>query len=459
MDLNPADLNSALRNLLDDVARTLDVPLALLSRDQAGWRFEAEAFPPRPVADALRFRAPVSPWPTSPGADVTDQSGSPWTGLLAGQVREREWLLMLPGNADRWNAVAGLEGVIGRFGSGLEAIIRLDDERYLARLHRRLYAFVRRLSRTTDAARTQRSILLTLAKKVGAQTGALATYNESEQALMIAATLGYPSAIVEHVRIYPGEGVIGQAFVSGRPAIRQPDDTTRRLRYQTDSFMIVPLVASGQCLAVVALTDRADGQAFESRDLASARLLAAPAALALARQRVSESLDELTRAATVDPVTGLFNRRYFETQIQAEVQRARRQQQDLALLMVDIDDFKKINDTFGHLEGDRVLRDVANLLRRGVRIFDLCARYGGEEFAIVMPGATRQVALQVAERIRRSMHDRSLQSPAALTVSVGVGLLGPDQTEEDLIGAADRALMAAKRAGKNVVKTSELLLG
>ncbi len=454
MDLNPADLNNALRSLLDDVARTLGVPLALLSRDQAGWRFEAEAFPPRPVADAPRFRATVSAWPTSPGADVTDQSGSPWTGLLAGQVREREWLLMLPGNSERWNAVAGLESVIGQFGNGLEAIVRLGDERHLAHLHRRLYAFVRRLGRTADVARTHRSILVTMAKEVGAQTAALATYNESDQALVISATLGYPAAIVEHVRIRPGEGIIGQAFVSGRPAIRQPDEATRRLRYRTDSFMIVPLVASGQCLAVVTLTDRADGQAFESRDLASARLLAAPAALALARHRVSESLDELTRAATVDPVTGLFNRRYFETQIQAEVHRARRQQQDLALLMVDIDDFKRINDTLGHLEGDRVLRDVANLLRRGVRIFDLCARYGGEEFAIVMPGATRQVALQVAERIRRSMHDRSLQSPSALTVSVGVGLLGPDQTEEDLIGAADRALMAAKRAGKNVVKTS-----
>ena len=276
----------------------------------------------------------------------------------------------------------------------------------------------------------------------------------SEQALAITATQGYAAAIVEHVRIKPGHGIIGEAFVARRAAIAQPDESPRRLRYTTDSYMVVPLVASGQCLAVIALTDRSDGQAFESRDLASARLLAAPAALALARQRVSESLDELTRAATVDPVTGLFNRRYFEDQIRAEVQRARRQEQDLALLMVDIDDFKRINDTLGHLEGDRALRDVANLLRQGVRIFDLCARYGGEEFAIVMPGATRQVAVQVAERIRRGIHHRSLQSATSMTVSVGVGFLERDQTEEDLIDAADRALMAAKRAGKNVVKTS-----
>jgi len=451
---HPNDLSHVLRGLLDDVCRTLGVPLALLSRDRAGWRFDAEAFPPRPVSDVPRFKAPAAEWRSGSEADVTDQTGSPWTGLLAGTLREREWLLMLPGNAERWNAVAGLEHVISRFGRSLEAAVQLDDERHLAALHRRLYAFVRRLTRATETGHTHRCILNAIAREVRARTAAFATYNDAEQALVIAATRGYPSPVVDHVRIRPGEGIIGEAFVSARPLIVQVDEASRRLRYKTNSYMLLPLVASGQCLAVIALTDRADGLAFESRDLASARLLAAPAALALARDRVSESLDELTRAATVDPVTGLFNRRHFETQIRAEVQRARRQQQDLALLMVDIDDFKRINDTLGHLEGDRALRDVASLLRRGVRIFDLCARYGGEEFAILMPGATRHVAIQVAERIRRAIQDRSLQSVAPMTVSVGVGFLEADQTEEDLIGAADQALMSAKRAGKNVVKTS-----
>ncbi len=310
-----------------------------------------------------------------------------------------------------------------------------------------------RLSRTSDLARTHACILRTIAKEVGARTGALAIFSEADQALTITATLGYPRSIVDHVRIASGEGVIGQAFESGRASIGQSHPESRRLRYQTDSYIAVPLRVSGRSIAVVTVTDRSDGRAFDERDLAAARLLAAPAALALARQRVNETLDELTRAATVDAVTGLFNRRYFETRIQAEVQRARRQEQDLALLMVDIDDFKRINDTFGHLEGDRALRDVADLLRRGVRIFDVCARYGGEEFAIVMPGATRQMAVQVAERIRQGMHDRSRLTPLPLTVSIGVGFLGLDQSQEELIASADRALIAAKRAGKNVVKT------
>jgi diguanylate cyclase (GGDEF)-like protein len=446
------DLNDALRGLLEDVARSLGVPLALLSRDHGGWRYEAEAFPLRPLADPKRFRAPSPDWAPGVNADVRDQSGAPWTGLLAGTLRDREWLLMLPGNAERWNAVAGLDSVIGKFGQNLEAVVRLDDERHLAALHRRLYAFVRRLTRISDVERTHRCILQAVAREVRAKIAAFAVFNEAEEALVITATLGYPSAAVEHLRIAPGEGVIGRAYQSGRAGIMQADEVNKRLRYRTNSYMVVPLVASGQCLGVIALTDRADGQTFETRDLASARLLAAPAALALARHRTSQSLDELSRAASVDPVTGLFNRRHFEAQLHAEVQRARRQQQDLALLMVDIDDFKRINDTLGHLEGDRALRDVANLLRRGVRIFDLCARYGGEEFAILMPGATRHVAVQVAERIRRVVHERSAKGAAPMTVSIGVGLLAPDQSEEDLIGAADRALMSAKRAGKNVVK-------
>ena len=171
-----------------------------------------------------------SPMQTSP-----IRPGLPWTGLLAGTLRDREWLLMLPGNAERWNAVAGLEHVIGRFGRSLEAAVQLDDERHLAALHRRLYAFVRRLTRISDVGRTHRCILEAIAREVRAQTAAFATYSEAEQALVITATRGYPSAIVDHVRIHPGEGVIGRGLrITARPVIVQVDEASRRLRYQTE---------------------------------------------------------------------------------------------------------------------------------------------------------------------------------------------------------------------------------
>ncbi len=330
----------------------------------------------------------------------------------------------------------------------------MDDAAFVTRLDRRLYGFSRRLARDTDTARAHRLVLRTLAAQANAQTGALATYDAEENALTISATHGYPRSVVEHLRILPGEGVIGRAFATGRPTLGRTADLPQRkprLRYRTDSFSAVPLVAGPRRLGVVTLTDRSDGSAFDAQDFAAVRMLAANAALAMARERLTANLTELTRIATVDAVTGLFNRRYFESQVEAEVQRARRQRQELALLMIDIDDFKRINDTWGHLEGDRALREVADLLRSGVRIFDVCARYGGEEFVIVMPGASAEVATHVAERIRRQVEQRSAHDPMPITISIGVGMLRPHDAIEDLIATADRALISAKAAGKNLV--------
>ena len=330
----------------------------------------------------------------------------------------------------------------------------MDDAAFVTRLDRRLYGFSRRLARDTEPARAHRLVLRTLAAQANAQTGALATYDAEEDALTISATHGYPRSVVEHLRIVPGEGVIGRAFATGRPTLGRTADLPQRkprLRYRTDSFIAVPLVAGPRRLGVVTLTDRSDGSAFDAQDFAAVRMLAANAALAMARERLTANLTELTRIATVDAVTGLFNRRYFERQVEAEVQRARRQGQALALLMIDIDDFKRINDTWGHLEGDRALREVADLLRSGVRIFDVCARYGGEEFVIVMPGASAEVAMHVAERIRRQVEQHSLHDPMPITISIGIGMLRPHDAIEDLIATADRALISAKAAGKNLV--------
>jgi diguanylate cyclase (GGDEF)-like protein len=335
-----------------------------------------------------------------------------------------------------------------------EGTARLRDERRARGEGRRLYAFLRRLSRPFDQT-TYAWMLATIAKQVGGRTGSLALYRDAEQELAIVATLGYPLAIVEDLGIAPGEGVIGTVFKTGRAVVQARERAQRRLRYETDAFLAVPLLAAeGHAVGVMALADRQDGDLFTHSDLLVARMWAAPAALAIGRERVSAALAELTRDAIVDPVTGLFNRRHFENRLEGEIQRGRRQHQDLALLMVDIDDFKRINDTFGHPEGDRALRGVADMLRGSVRIFDVCARYGGEEFGILMPGASAAMALQIAERIRRVIQDRSGVDPRAgtLTVSIGVGVLGPGETAEDLVGSADRALIAAKRAGKNAVK-------
>jgi diguanylate cyclase (GGDEF)-like protein len=435
--------------LLRSLAASLHTPLALLSRDDQTWRFEAEAFPPDrepPAGGPLAtMRSAADDARPSPESEV------PLTGFILGRARGREWVLLVPGSAEDWRAIDEREMAIHEARRSLRRILAAQGEPDAERFGRRIYAFSRRLARETDSSRIHALILRTIARHVRARIGALALYQDEDQALAITATHGYPSVLVEHLRIAPGEGILGRAYASGKADLGHAE-SRRRLRYRTNSYLQIPLPGPLRPAGVIALTDREDGQPFDPRDLAEARILAAPASLALAREDVQQSFNELQRMAAIDSVTGLFNRRHFEARLHGEVQRVHRQQQPLSLLMVDIDDFKRINDTFGHIEGDRTLRTVAELLRGGVRIFDVCARYGGEEFAILMPGAPLETAAQVAERIRRRVHHRFRHDPVGVTISIGVATLAPGESGEELVGDADRRLGLAKRAGKNAVE-------
>lgn len=339
---------------------------------------------------------------------------------------------------------------------------RLAARRRCEQLVADVYALTRRLGQQPTPADLHRLIVSTLAGRLQAQQTALALYDEPSQRLAIVATHGYPSVLVEDLRIAPGEGVIGSVFTTRKPLLvadanRELAGHPRRPRYRTGSFMALPLFTDSLALGVLTLADRADLQPFTHADLTVARALLAPAALALASSHLAERARELAHAAAVDPLTGLFNRRYFETRIEEEIQRARRYSLDLALLVIDADNFKTLNDLLGHLVGDRVLRVVSDTLRRSVRAFDVCTRFGGEEFAILMPGSNAASALQSAERIRQRIADYKfdpLPMPTHIhpTISVGVAVLAPDNTPHDLIARADRALYVAKADGKNCVR-------
>lgn len=280
--------------------------------------------------------------------------------------------------------------------------------------------------------------------------------------LSIVATHGYPLVLTEHLRIAPGAGVIGGVYQTGQP-LRVADVSVvpgferRRSRYRTRSFAALPVTAGSDVLGVLCVTDRDGDVALSVDDVADLGVLLAPVALALARERTERQAQVYAQAAIVDPSSGLFNRPYFQSRLQEELQRSTRQNTPVSLLMLDIDSFKSINDTFGHLAGDTVIKDVADILRSSVRVFDICARYGGEEFAVVMPGSGLDSATTIAERIRQriqSYHstDRAL-ARLRVTVSIGVAESGPLGSVRDLIERADNALYAAKRSGRNRVST------
>ncbi|WFS62025.1 GGDEF domain-containing protein [Pseudodesulfovibrio thermohalotolerans] len=170
----------------------------------------------------------------------------------------------------------------------------------------------------------------------------------------------------------------------------------------------------------------------------------------------NEKIDSLI---THDELTGLPNRPWFFARLDEEIDRARRYGKDLALVMVDLDDFRRINDTFGHPQGDLALAEVARLLKANIRASDIAVRYGGEEFMVILPEADARQAAQAAEKLRMivEVNDISLEGPEIrVTVSCGVAdlvSLRPDRcsSRDALITAADRAMHQAKQNGRNQV--------
>lgn len=446
--LTLAEVGRSVTSLLSD---RLGVPTALLSRVDGVWRFEAEAWPDAEQRDEAPWRKGSAMLAASPSTSFGEENAR-WTGIAVGGGRVRTWMLLLPGAPDVWEDTPVVSQFVPGIGALLDDAAEREHDEAWKRTAWRYHRFCRRLTRAQTADDLYGLILRALAGQVRAEIGALALYADADQRLAIVKTIGYPQQLVDHLRIAPGEGVIGSVFSSGRAALASgvAGDLPRRLRYRTDSYVAVPLIGQDGILGVAAFTDRRDGAPFSADDLGALRLLAGPAALALVMQKLRQAADEVTRLASIDPLTGLFNRRYFDTRLEAELQRARRHGEPLTLLMVDIDNFKAINDEHGHVVGDRLLRCVSERLRRGVRIFDVCARYGGDEFAILMPSSNVDTAVLVAERIRTSVRGHCTQSAASVTVSIGIA--HSDGRERDLLTIADRALLEAKAMGKNAVR-------
>jgi diguanylate cyclase (GGDEF)-like protein len=239
------------------------------------------------------------------------------------------------------------------------------------------------------------------------------------------------------------------------PLSRGVGEELYRLLRDLEVELCVPLIQNRNILGLVGLGRRLTGAPVADADRELLATLGGLSANALQNSR-------LYVLAIFDGLTRVFNHRYFMRRIREEFQRAKRYAEPLSLLMVDLDYFKKYNDTHGHLRGDRMLAELAELvtgsLRRDV---DIVARYGGEEFACILPETDAAAALEAAARIRRQVQAWGLERDGAageppLTISVGVSTFAADwpASAEDLIEQADQALYAAKRGGRNRVEAA-----
>jgi diguanylate cyclase (GGDEF)-like protein len=249
-----------------------------------------------------------------------------------------------------------------------------------------------------------------------------------------------------------GAGLCARALESGKPVLE--NDVLSVPGYiagfeETRAEMCVPLISLGETLGVLAL-ESAQTSSFQQADVQPLESVADICAAAIQNAR---HLERVRQLVYIDGLTGIFNRRYFEMRIMEEIERARRYQSGLSVIMIDIDHFKKLNDEFGHLLGDEVLRQVSNIFAQNLRKPDVACRYGGEEFVILATQTSGEHAQAAAEKLRRVVEGWNFPGvPRPVTISAGIASL-PEHgvTRDELVKAADQALYAAKQGGRNRV--------
>ena len=315
-----------------------------------------------------------------------------------------------------------------------------------------------------DIQQVYRSAANSFSRLLAGTSGSLCIINNSRQMVEVVSTwtgdsgeLDRPHAVED---FSPPESCCG--LRSGQPRWRQPGVSEIHCTHfngpAPERYLCKPIVAHGNTLGmlyvqcqtaeqVIAVNQRMDGL----------RQLVQLTGMAIATLNLRTKLEN---QSIRDSLTGLFNRHFMQISLERELSRAARRKQTLAVFMLDLDHFKKFNDTFGHAAGDTVLKEIAEIFRSSIRTEDIACRYGGEEFTIMVPDVTPTIALQRAESIRRAV--AGLRVPldkevyAEFTVSTGVAFYPEDgETADLLLRRADLALYRAKRSGRNQVAQYE----
>ncbi len=258
----------------------------------------------------------------------------------------------------------------------------------------------------------------------------------------------------------PLQGSIAGRVVLSRTLVHLEADASREAIYQVpgtpadepEALVCTPLIAGSRVLGTLNVWREGNAAQFAPEEVELIQRFATLAALAYDNAHQRERLSLLART---DELTGLFNRRHFHERLGAELARMRRSGEPVALLLLDIDDFKAVNDGHGHPVGDAVLRAFAALLREAVRGADVVCRTGGEEFGVILPGADDEEATAAAHRVVAAVREARIGPDAALTASVGLAIAPVEgATVAALFRAADDRLLAAKELGKDRAVTA-----
>jgi len=334
-------------------------------------------------------------------------------------------------------------------------ILRLrSDVAFRERLtagERRFSASLRRL----DAQNVWHELTRSAAEMLGAERASLLIFDPKADGLKLRSIIGareQPDPNEE-----AGARVATVVFSLGEPVVVTDVERTSlgpvpERGYRTSSFLSYPIAVGGRLLGVMNFTDRATGQPFDEESVELFHAIAPQIGVAVDRALLQEMAGEFEQLSVTDPLTDMLNRRYIEERLTEEVKRSNRHGFPMSFMMLDVDDFKGYNDSFGHPAGDDALKLVAQVIRDTVRAADVAARFGGEEFSILLPQTNDEEAAAIAERIRYNVEHTEFPH-RRVTLSIGIASCSAELCSSvDLVSAADKALYQAKEAGRNQVK-------
>jgi diguanylate cyclase (GGDEF)-like protein/PAS domain S-box-containing protein len=331
-----------------------------------------------------------------------------------------------------------------------EGLRRAETQRAVAREQEALRRVATSVAGYVDA----REIFILIAREIAglldAEVGIVSRFTDGEAHVVGASGAGAGALDGARLPLH-GSSALAEVARTGRSSrvdyATLPDDPIgrRALTLGFSTGVAAPVMVGGVlwgALLVAATGDRTVDESAEPRLAHFADLLSLAISNAESRERLAEQ-------ALTDPLTGLVNRRGFRVRLDEEISRARRQGAPLGLVMIDVDHFKRVNDTHGHQAGDKVLAAIAHEISTHVRQHEVVARVGGEEFAWILPGTDTDGSWHAAERARLTVAALAIPEVGHVTVSAGVSDLGPRTSAEDLFREADDALYRAKNLGRN----------
>lgn len=312
----------------------------------------------------------------------------------------------------------------------------------------------REVASELDRHRVTEVVVKAFSEMGGVSKMSLMILNQDTGMIEIVGGRGLAPDVQNFLKLKVGEGIAGKVVETGKvirvsslddcPEYKAHAGTDKSLR---GSLLALPLVAKGRCFGVVNLHEKMDGTSFDASDESILVTLAEIAAVAFENARLYD-------LAITDGLTKLFIVRYFHQRLMEEIVRSRRTSQPMSLLMLDIDHFKEVNDTYGHQAGDAALVMLARVVHRVFREVDIPCRYGGEEFAIILPNTDAEGAKIVAERFRETVEKFTFSGPSGelhMTISIGLTTYSIGKVKDELIHESDAALYYSKRRGRNRV--------